>query len=161
MDVRVCGDIFRLPFRESSVDGIWNVGVMEHFTHEQIDQIMREFHRVLRHGSRVILLWPGADSVPQRLLRVVERVINSTRKATREHDVFRFHPDEISTLKSIQEGREVLVRNGFDTLHIDSGLRSLLTFKILVGVKNSAHDRMLTSKRFVAMPNLDNPEASK
>lgn len=139
MDVRVCGDIFRLPFRESSIDGIWNVGVMEHFTYEQIDQVMREFHRVLRHGSRIILLWPGADSVPQRLLRIMERVINSTRKATKEHDVFRFHhiPDEISQLRSIQEGREVLVRNGFDPLHIDSGLRSLMTFKILVGVKNS------------------------
>jgi SAM-dependent methyltransferase len=131
MDVRVCGDIFSLPFRADSIDGIWNVGVMEHFTHTQIDQIMREFHRVLRIGGRLILLWPGADSVPQKILRLAERIINL--KARQEP--FRFHPDEISQLRSVREGRDVLLRNGFHPLHLDYGLRSLLAFKILVGVK--------------------------
>src|SRR5215211_874618 len=35
MDVRMGADIFNLPFADSSVDGIWNVGVMEHFTQDQ------------------------------------------------------------------------------------------------------------------------------
>jgi SAM-dependent methyltransferase len=131
MDVRVCGDIFRLPFRDASVDGLWNVGVMEHFTHDHIDQIMREFHRILKHGGRIILLWPGADSIPQKMLRVAEKIINLTKK----QEKFRFHPDEISQLRSMQQGREVLARNGFDTLHIDYGFRSLMAFKTLVGIK--------------------------
>ncbi len=59
MDSRVCGDIFNMPYAADSVDGIWNVGVMEHFTHEQIDSIMTEFHRILKPGHRIILLWPG------------------------------------------------------------------------------------------------------
>lgn len=72
MEKRICGDIFRLPFQEGSIDGIWNVGVMEHFTHPQIDQIMTEFHRVLVKGGRVVLLWPGVSSAPQKILRLVE-----------------------------------------------------------------------------------------
>jgi SAM-dependent methyltransferase len=132
MDHRVCGDIFRLPFQDSSIDGIWNVGVMEHFTHEQIDKIMRELHRVLKPGCRIVLLWPGADSIPQKMLRVVEKVINIKKK----DETFRFHPPEISQLKSMKEGHQVLKRNGFECLHIDYGFRSLLAFKTVVGQKH-------------------------
>ena len=131
MDMRVCGDIFHLPFREDSLDGIWNVGVMEHFTHDQIDQILREFHRVLRPGGPIVLLWPGVDSIPQKLLRGVEAVVNLGAKGER----FRFHPAEISQLESTRQGRDVLSRNGFDVLEIEPGYRSLMAFKVLVGAK--------------------------
>lgn len=131
MDVRMSGDIFRLPFQPNSIDGIWNVGVMEHFPHEQIDLILREFHRVLRPGGRVILLWPATFSLPQRMLRVVAWFINLNRKGEKFH----FHPDEISQLRSIRQGREVLGRNGFSTVHIDWGPRSGFAFETLVGEK--------------------------
>lgn len=131
MDSRLCGDIFRLPFGTDSVDGIWNVGVMEHFTHDQIDQIMREFYRVLKTGACLFMLWPGVDSIPQRMLRVVEKVVNLRPR----QDKFRFHPDEISQIKSLKEGREVLARNGFRVLEVEYGFRSLFAFKTLVGKK--------------------------
>ena len=132
MDVRVCGDIFRLPFADASIDGIWNVGVMEHFTHDEIDVIMSEFHRVLKPDHRIILLIPGADSLPQKMLRVLEKVINLRRK---EQSEFRFHPPEISQVRSKAEGIQMLRRNGFDCLRFEYGWRSLLAFKTLVGVK--------------------------
>ncbi|HTA42729.1 MAG TPA: class I SAM-dependent methyltransferase [Bryobacteraceae bacterium] len=132
MDVRICGDIFALPFLDNSVDGIWNVGVMEHFTHAQIDAIMKEFHRVLKPGSRVILLWPATFSIPQRILRVLEWFINMRRDASSK---FRFHPDEISQLRSVKQGRDVLIRNGFRPAAIDIGLRTLMAFETLVGAK--------------------------
>ena len=131
MDARICADIFRLPFRSNSVDGIWNLGVMEHFTHEQIDQVLREFHRILKPKGRVILFWPGKDSVPQKMLKVVEKIIN-LKKRQRE---FHFHPDEISQIASMRQGREILARNGFIPLFIDYGFRSLMAFKTLVGEK--------------------------
>lgn len=131
MDVRVAGDIFRLPFQSDSVDGIWNVGVMEHFTHDQIDEIMREFYRVLRPGARLILFWPGTDSLPQKMLRVPEFVIGLVKGIKNFH----FHPEEISQLRSVAHGREVLARTGFDTVHGDPGLRSAFAFKVMVGAK--------------------------
>jgi SAM-dependent methyltransferase len=131
MDVRTCGDIFSLPFRNESLDGIWNVGVMEHFTHDQIDAILREFRRVLKPGRRIVLLWPAKFSIPQRILRVLEWFINLRRGA----DKFRFHPDEISQLRSVKQGREVLSRNGFRPVAIDIGLRTLMAFETIVGEK--------------------------
>ena len=132
MDVKACGDIFALPFQSGSVDGIWNVGVMEHFTHDQIDAILREFRRVLKPGCRVVLLWPAKFSIPQRILRVLEWFINLRRN---REDKFRFHPDEISQLRSVRQGKEVLTRNGFRPVAIDIGLRTLMAFETIVGEK--------------------------
>ena len=133
MDVRVCGDIFVLPFQNDSIDGLWNVGVMEHFTHDQIDAILREFRRVLKPRSRIVLLWPATFSIPQRILRVLEWFINLRRGGNR----FRFHPDEISQLRSVAQGRHVLLRNGLRPVAIDVGLRTLMAFETLVGEKSA------------------------
>jgi SAM-dependent methyltransferase len=131
IDVRICGDIFALPFQNNSLDGIWNVGVMEHFTHEQIDAILREFRRTLKPGGRIVLLWPAKFSIPQRILRILEWFIN-LRRGT---DKFRFHPDEISQLRSVRQGKEVLTRNGFHPVAIDIGVRTLMAFETLVAEK--------------------------
>lgn len=131
MDVRMCADIFQLPFQDGSLDGLWNVGVMEHFTHEQIDRILQEFHRVLKEDHNIILLWPGTDSVPQRMLRVVEWIVNRRKRGAR----FRFHPEEISQIRSARQARDVLSRNGFQVLEIEPGFRTLFGFKTLVGKK--------------------------
>ena len=134
MDVRVGADNFRLPFGDGQVDGLWNVGVMEHFTHDLIDAMMREFHRVLAPGAPILLLWPATDSLPQKGLRLVEKYYN--RNAA-PGEKFQFHPDEISKLRSSQEGRDVLLRNGFEPVFVDGGLRSLMAFKTVVGRKST------------------------
>jgi SAM-dependent methyltransferase len=131
MDLRVGADIFHLPFADESLDGLWNVGVMEHFTHDLIDDILIEFRRVLRPGAPLLLLWPGTDSLPQKALRLVERVANTRRDGPR----LQFHPPEISQLHSSDEGREVLRRNGLDPVFVDPGPRSLMAFKTVVGRK--------------------------
>jgi SAM-dependent methyltransferase len=129
MDVRIQGDIFHLPFGDASLDGIWNVGVMEHFTPAQVEQILAEMRRVLKPGAPLLLLWPGQDSLPQRLLRALERIINVRRQGA----PYKFHPDEINKLPSREAGVALLAQNGFETAEADSGLRSLLAFKTLVG----------------------------
>lgn len=134
MDARVCGDGFHLPFRDDSLDGMWNLGVMEHFTHDKIDEMMREFHRALKPGGRLILFWPAKNSIPQKLLGAAAFVINLKKRERK----FQFHPDEISQLRSNRQAREVLRRNGFHPLQIDWGLASGMAFKSVIGEKPNA-----------------------
>ena len=56
-------DIRRLPFRDQSLNGIWNLGVMEHFEEDEQLTILREFHRVLKPGGKLLLWWPPRFSL--------------------------------------------------------------------------------------------------
>jgi ubiquinone/menaquinone biosynthesis C-methylase UbiE len=44
-------DIFALPFEAGSFDGAYNLGVLEHFTIEEIERILAELNRVIRPGG--------------------------------------------------------------------------------------------------------------
>ena len=97
-----------LPFENESIDGIWNLGVMEHFTQEEIDCAMKEFYRVLKKGSYIILFIPPLYSSTGITYRFLENAIYLvTRKK------FRFYPPEISRPKSKAECRQMAKRNGF------------------------------------------------
>jgi SAM-dependent methyltransferase len=132
MDTRIGGDIFKMPFHNESLDGVWNVGVMEHFSHPQIDQILQEFYRVLKPGAPILLLWPASYSIPQRILRLLEKIINTRSK---DEPNFRFHPPEISQLISTSQGQNVLIRNHYEIAAVDSGMRSLMAFITITGIK--------------------------
>lgn len=55
---RVRADIRHLPFDRHSLDGIWNLGVMEHFEEDDQAAILREFCRVLKPGGHILIWWP-------------------------------------------------------------------------------------------------------
>lgn len=113
LDFFIHGDTLRLPFKSGSIDGIWNLGVMEHFTQEDIDKAMKEYLRVLKKGSYAILFWPPVYSSTGIAYRIVEGAIKIfTGKA------FRFYPDEISRLHSKKEGRNIMMRNGFSSCKV-------------------------------------------
>jgi len=53
------GDICAIAFPDNHFDGIWNLGVMEHFRPEEMERAFSEMRRVLKPGACVILLWPS------------------------------------------------------------------------------------------------------
>lgn len=57
MDFFVQADNFNLPFKDESVDGIWNVGVREHFGEDELVEILAEFKRVLKKNRCCVLFW--------------------------------------------------------------------------------------------------------
>ena len=61
-------DIRRLPFRDQSLDGLWNLGVMEHFEEDDQLSILKEFRRVLKPGGTVLLWWPPRGGLDRMLL---------------------------------------------------------------------------------------------
>ena len=56
----LCGDLSRIPLGKNSIDGIWNVGVMEHFPAPALRNILTECSRVIKPGGKCIFLWPWA-----------------------------------------------------------------------------------------------------
>ena len=57
-NLKIQADIMHLPMAVSKIDGMWNLGVMEHFTDDQIISMLSEFRRVIKPDGIILLFWP-------------------------------------------------------------------------------------------------------
>lgn len=102
------GSIFRLPFPDGSFDGIYNLGVMEHFTVDEITRILAEFHRVLKPRGRMVLFWPHVRATSVFVLGLVHFVMGRIPGLRG-----RLHPPEITHCRGKQHARDMLGPAGF------------------------------------------------
>jgi SAM-dependent methyltransferase len=121
MDGLIQADIFAIPLRSGCLDGIWNLGVMEHFSEPQIRMILREFRRVLKPGGVVLLFWPTEKNASRWVLGPLEAMISRWKK-----NKFTFFPDEISRLQSKRQALQLMESEGFAVSTIDFNLRTAL-----------------------------------
>ena len=110
-----------------SFAGIYNLGVMEHFYEEDILDILRQFHRVLRPGGRLVLLWPPRYGLPNRVLRFAHYLINDVFKKP-----LKLHPDEFSPIESRAQIERWLNQTGFSLVAFTFGPRDLFTHVVVV-----------------------------
>jgi len=130
VDGCINADIFSLPFKNNSVDGIWNVGVMEHFTLADIDKILREFKRVLKENGHIILFWPMSYAPYLLVVNILEFIINRL-----SNNRFQLYPDEISRLKSRQQGKKIVESSGFENAKVYYNYRDAFSFGVVIARK--------------------------
>lgn len=71
----VQGDMFNIPYKDGSLDMVWNAGVLEHFVGNIQKQALDEMMRVLKPGGLLITLNPYAGSLLHTLGKAfVEKV---------------------------------------------------------------------------------------
>lgn len=124
--------IMDMPFEVGTVDGVYNLGVMEHFSDAEIGQVLDEFHRVLTPGGKVVLLWPPVFGFSVIALHIIHFVM---KWIFRNPD--RLHPDEPSKIKSRSHAFGLLREAGFEPVEFGFGLRDFCTYAIIVGQKPS------------------------
>ena len=123
----VLGDIMTTGFRDRSFDGIYNLGVMEHFGKEEIHEILREFHRVLKTGGVIVLFWPPTYGATVIVLKGVHFIFNSVLGK-----MIQLHPSEPSLIRSRNQAEEIASRAGFRLRSYDFGIADLFTYAVLV-----------------------------
>ena len=127
-DSLLCADLFHLPFQAGTVDGIWNLGVMEHFERAALVESLTEFRRVLKPGGTIVLFWPAEANLSRWVLGPLELLRSAVTRRR-----FRFFPDEVSRLRSRQQAVEILRKAGFTVLDVDFSLRTAFIHMVVVG----------------------------
>ena len=115
----VLSDIRELPFRDASLDGVWNLGVMEHFSADDQLLILREFHRILKPGARLLLWWPPPYGLDHLIL-----------------GRFGLFPDEPGRLNR-QKVTEVAEAAGFRVLRVEFPMTDMFTELVLLGERRA------------------------
>ncbi|MEO7503479.1 MAG: glycosyltransferase [Gemmatimonadaceae bacterium] len=123
-------DILNLPFAPDTFDGIYNLGVLEHFTSEQIHQILAQFHRVLKPDGRLVIFWPHAHATSVAVLKGVHWLLNDVLKKPTK-----LHPPEISPIRSKEHAEGLVQEAGFRLIDYYFGPRDVFVQAIIVAEK--------------------------
>lgn len=122
--------VFSLPFPEATFDGGYSLGLLEHFTHEEIGRILGELRRVLKPGGTLVLFWPHRRATSVAVLGIAHWLLNDVLGKG-----IRFHPPEISLLRSRAQAEGFLGTAGFDFVRYSFGPGDGFVQAVVVGRK--------------------------
>lgn len=126
----VQGSIFGLPFADNAFDGVYNLGVLEHFTQDEIGRILAECRRVLKPGGKILVLWPPTFGFTVFVLDSAHFILN---RIFRLH--VKLHPDEITRVASREHAVRTFSAAGFELIEYYFGIRDLFTQVVVVASK--------------------------
>ncbi len=124
------GSIFNIPTKKDSFDGIYNLGVMEHFTEKEIINILKEFKRILKKNGKIVLFWPPSFGISVLFLNSMHFILNNILGKK-----IRLHPEEITKVKSRKQIKDLLSKSGFELEKFNFGPRDLFTYVVIVANK--------------------------
>jgi SAM-dependent methyltransferase len=101
-------DLMQMSCTGELYDGIYSLGVLEHFTPADIRHILHEMKKVLRPGGRMVAFWPLAGAISVKVLGLCHRALNRSGRPAVE-----LHPPEITLLRSRTHAEELLHSAGW------------------------------------------------
>jgi SAM-dependent methyltransferase len=122
--------IFDIPAKDKSFDGIYNLGVHEHFSKQENEKIFKEFKRVLKDNGKLVLFWPPKFSISVSFLNTAHFILNDVLKRK-----IRLHPEEISLIEGKTQIENFFKDNGLKMTKYYFGPKDLFTCCVLVATK--------------------------
>jgi len=126
----VIKNIFDLSDLSARFDGIYNLGVMEHFSPQEIIEILKQFNNVLIPGGKVVLLWPPVYGLSVIALHGIHFVLNKMLR----RDI-QLHPPEPTKVSSRRQIRSYLDAAGFHLRSMQFGPQDAFTYVVVVADK--------------------------
>jgi len=125
------GDIRSLKFKPSTFDGIYNLGVLEHFPEGEIEKILEGFYKVLKKNGTLVIFWPPEFGVSVSFFKILVFICREILNIKN----IEFHPAEVSRLRSKAEAKKIFKDSGFRVIECAYGLRDLFTYVVIVAKK--------------------------
>ena len=125
-------DIFRVSHLGRQFDGLYNLGVMEHFEEDQIRRILAEFNSALKPGGRLVLFWPPVYGLSVIALKVIHFVLNRILRRN-----VQLHPPEPSKVRSRKQVESLLDETNFKLESFSFGIRDAFTYAVIIAAKRA------------------------
>lgn len=127
---KIQGNILALPLADNSLDGIWNLGVMEHFTDDQIVLILSEMRRTLKPEAKALLFWPPPYAPFQMALNSITWFAKTFLNKRVD-----FFPDEVNRYTTRSRVKKFLGRAGLKLIAVHFTIVDLFSYAVVVAEK--------------------------
>jgi SAM-dependent methyltransferase len=124
------GNVFDLSSLKDKFDGIYNLGVMEHFSPAEIVDILKQFNQTLKPDGKLVLLWPPVYGLSVLALHGIHFVLNRILR----RDI-QLHPPEPTKVSSRSQVAGYLEAASFRLRSMEFGPRDAFTYVVLVADK--------------------------
>jgi SAM-dependent methyltransferase len=124
------GDLFSLPLPDAGLDGVYSVGVMEHFAEPDVRRILLESKRVVRPGGKIVMFWPPEFGLSVLFFKALRLLVNGVLRRN-----VKFHPDEPCRLRSRAHAQRLLREAGLSLVDYAFGPRDLFIQAVVVAQK--------------------------
>ena len=101
-------DLMNLRDVPGGYDGVYSLGVLEHFTPDEIRLILDNMRLVLRPGGKMIAFWPLASAPSVQVLGLWHRLLNKNDGPSVE-----LHPPEVTLIRSRSQVEEIIRSAGW------------------------------------------------
>ena len=101
-------DIFEMNLHNKKFDGIYNLGVIEHFDQQKFIELMLHFKTHLKKNGKIILFWPPKFGLSVIALHIIHFFINKVFRLK-----VKLHPDEPFKYESKSKLKKILEPMGF------------------------------------------------
>lgn len=129
-DLVAQADIFNLPFANNTFDAVFNLGVMEHFSDDEIVDALKEFRRVTRVGGVIILYWPPIWGLSVMVLRSAKFLLQLERRKQ-----ISLYPPEINLVKSRRRCERWISEADLSLEQFSFGIGDFFTHQIVIARK--------------------------
>ncbi len=123
----ILGDIASVGIKNEALDGIYNLGVMEHFDEGEIQTILREFHRILKRNGVIVMFWPPEFGLTVIVLKIGHFFLNSVLQKN-----VQLHPPEPSLIASRAQVEYIARNAGFSLKEINFSPADAYTYMVIV-----------------------------
>jgi SAM-dependent methyltransferase len=103
-------DVRAMPFEAGSFDGVYSLGLLEHFQRDEAVAVLKEMARVTRPDGSIVAFWPHRLAPSAAVLSVAARVFSTS-----------FHPPEPSRIISRDWATRIFTDANLRICHYDFG----------------------------------------
>ncbi len=132
LDYKIQGNILELPIKPESLDGIWNLGVMEHLTDLEIIKSLKEFNLVMKKEAVLLIFWPPFFAPFQVVLKIIAWVL---LRVFGKH--VEFFPNEINLYKNKKRLLQFLDAADFRLLKKSFNILDMFSYVVVIARKKA------------------------
>jgi ubiquinone/menaquinone biosynthesis C-methylase UbiE len=128
----ICGTVLSLGIKNSSVDGVYSLGLIEHFTLTDIRTMLLEFNRIVKPNGIVLVFAPPEYGLTVKFFKFVDYILNTVLQKDIWFQPYPKSSPEINRIQSKEWMEELIKGTGFTIQEFNFELKDLYTHVAVV-----------------------------